>query len=471
VDNVVRVAASDNRDRLASFSNYGPNTVQIAAPGASIFSTLPNNNYGYLSGTSMAAPFVTGALALAWDLNPTWNYQQVIQRVLSTVAVLPSLAGRVSTGGRLDLAAALADGGDPPPPPADETGPRVTGISAVADQSGIWALRLTFSEAIDPASFSTQKVASLAGPSGALAPVSVTPLAGTNNQFDVTFAKQAKTGSYTLVVGPDIRDLAGNAMDQNQNGVCGEMPADRFSGAVNYSASTIYASKDVPKNILDLQTVGSTITIGVSVPISDLNVRIDISHTWVGDLRLRLRGPTGKEIVLVDRRGGGGHNFAATLFDDQAGQSIVQGSAPFAGEFRPEGALAAFNATNAKGYWHLYVEDKAAGNIGTLTGWSLIFNSSSGAASVGAKGGEAARNAWFRALVHRGSGADFRPLFSGNGAALAEQWQRIGKLEGVISRRANPPVRIMPMRAPKAAPAPLQSVADPFALPVLVHLT
>jgi subtilisin family serine protease len=114
-DNVLAVAATDRNNQLASFSNYG-STVELAAPGVSILSTTPNSSYAYYSGTSMATPHVTGAVALLWDLHPDWSYGQVINRILSAVDPLPSLAGKVATGGRLDVGRAIVGSGPTPAP-------------------------------------------------------------------------------------------------------------------------------------------------------------------------------------------------------------------------------------------------------------------------------------------------------------------------------------------------------------------
>ena len=98
--NVVSVAASDSSDRLATFSNYGANTVNLAAPGVSIYGTLPGGKYGYLSGTSMATPEVAGVAALAWAADPNATVAQVRNALLQGVDKIPALAGKVSSGGR-----------------------------------------------------------------------------------------------------------------------------------------------------------------------------------------------------------------------------------------------------------------------------------------------------------------------------------------------------------------------------------
>ena len=109
LDNVVTVASTTTNDNLAASSNYGATSVRLGAPGEGIWSTFGATDSFYLSdsGTSMAAPFVTGALALMLAEYPDETYQQVINRVLSATDPLPALAGKCSTGGRLNLRKAL----------------------------------------------------------------------------------------------------------------------------------------------------------------------------------------------------------------------------------------------------------------------------------------------------------------------------------------------------------------------------
>lgn len=106
-DNVIRVAASDKNDNLSSFSNYGSKTVDLAAPGSSIYSTLNENKYGSKSGTSMAAPLVSGVLATMIALRPDLTYRQLKGVLLETVDVRQGMRGRVATGGRINSYKAL----------------------------------------------------------------------------------------------------------------------------------------------------------------------------------------------------------------------------------------------------------------------------------------------------------------------------------------------------------------------------
>lgn len=105
--NIISVAATDASDVLASFSNYGASTVDIAAPGVSIYSTSPGGGYRTLSGTSMACPHVAGACALVYAAHPTMSWVDVRSAILNNVDGIASLTGKVATGGRLNIARAL----------------------------------------------------------------------------------------------------------------------------------------------------------------------------------------------------------------------------------------------------------------------------------------------------------------------------------------------------------------------------
>lgn len=106
-DNLIAVAATNRHDQLASFSNYGHLTVDLAAPGAAIYSTAPAQRYATFSGTSMASPHVAGAAALAWNLFPTASYADVRDALFAAVDPLASLSGKVATSGRLNARGTL----------------------------------------------------------------------------------------------------------------------------------------------------------------------------------------------------------------------------------------------------------------------------------------------------------------------------------------------------------------------------
>jgi subtilisin family serine protease len=107
-DCVVSVAAIDSGGGIASFSNYGAAGVDLGAPGVSVMSTLPADTYGSYSGTSMATPHVSGAAALCAASTPGLTAQQIRVALLGSVTATGSLAGKTTTGGRLDVSAMRA---------------------------------------------------------------------------------------------------------------------------------------------------------------------------------------------------------------------------------------------------------------------------------------------------------------------------------------------------------------------------
>ena len=102
-DCVVAVASINSTGARSSFSSYGATTVDIGAPGEGIISTVPNDAYANYSGTSMATPHVTGAIALCESVNPAITPEQIRSALMSTAVPTASLAGRVVNGGRLDV--------------------------------------------------------------------------------------------------------------------------------------------------------------------------------------------------------------------------------------------------------------------------------------------------------------------------------------------------------------------------------
>jgi len=102
IDNIIAVAATDDNDDLASFSNYGPYSVDVAAPGVSIYSTVPNDSYEYKQGTSMATPYVAGLAALIKSYDSSLTWQQIRNRILSGADQKVSLEGKILTGARIN---------------------------------------------------------------------------------------------------------------------------------------------------------------------------------------------------------------------------------------------------------------------------------------------------------------------------------------------------------------------------------
>ena len=107
--NIISVTATSQMDKLPWFANYGVRNVDLAAPGVRILSTFPNGKYGYLDGTSMAAPHVSGALAMLKSSYSELSAVQLKHRILAATDAQPALEDKCQTGGRLNVYRALND--------------------------------------------------------------------------------------------------------------------------------------------------------------------------------------------------------------------------------------------------------------------------------------------------------------------------------------------------------------------------
>jgi subtilisin family serine protease len=112
VPNIISVAASDQSDQRAAFSNFGSTSVDVAAPGVYILSTIPAfiapNGYDFFNGTSMAAPHVSGLGGLLFGYYPHFNQHQVIATILTTTDLVPSMIGSIGSAGRINAYRAIS---------------------------------------------------------------------------------------------------------------------------------------------------------------------------------------------------------------------------------------------------------------------------------------------------------------------------------------------------------------------------
>ena len=192
--NVVAVAATDNNDMLASFSNFGATTVHLGAPGVDVLSTTRNNTYSYFSGTSMATPHVSGAAALVLSAC-SLDTAGVKSNLLNNVDLLGSLSGRVLTNGRLNVDKAIRACSAPPTPdfsvfatPASHTikrGQSTTYGVTIARSGG-------FGDSVD---------LSVAGlPAGAAVSFASNPATGSSSTLTVTTLRSTPDGTYAVTI-------------------------------------------------------------------------------------------------------------------------------------------------------------------------------------------------------------------------------------------------------------------------------
>lgn len=150
LSNILAVAAVNNLGNLASFSNYGVNSVDVAAPGQDIISSIPTDmgSYSYLSGTSMAAPHVSGAAALVYSLNPSITPTSAKTKIMQSVKKLSSLNGKVLSGGLLNAGSVVSSPDDEIPGTALPSSSVKNSLSTASDRDDVFYVNLKKSEKI-----------------------------------------------------------------------------------------------------------------------------------------------------------------------------------------------------------------------------------------------------------------------------------------------------------------------------------
>jgi len=134
-------------------------------------------------------------------------------------------------------------------------------------------------------------------------------------------------------------------------------------------------TNSTPQAISDLFTVTSEIVVPPSkmiTVITDVDVVVDITHTFDADLDVFLTSPVGTVVELFTDVGDSEDNFTNTILDDEAATAIVDGIAPFSGSFRPEGSLSDFDSQSSVGTWVLSITDDVAADEGVLNEWSIV---------------------------------------------------------------------------------------------------
>ncbi len=362
---VINIAATDRNGNRATYSNFGA-SIDVAAPGGmggadgvastkNAGTTTPGaDNYAYSAGTSMAAPHVAGVAALMFSVNPNLTPDEVETILKDTARSFPS-GSTCSTSncgaGIIDARAAVdaaQGGGNPPPPPPGNNsltkGVAKTGLSGAKDSE----TRFTF----DVPAGATNVTFNMSGGTGD-ADLYVkfgsepTVSAGTTGQCrpykngnveSCTYAT-TQAGTYHVML-RGYSSYSGVSLVADYTEQTTPPPGGGTDSVTNNTNVTIS----------DNRTVSSSVNVSGRTSIGDIDIKVDIKHTYIGDLTVKIIAPDGKSATLHNRTGGSADDINTTY-------SI--------------GASAVNNSGN--GTWKLQVQDSASGDTGYIDSWTLTF--------------------------------------------------------------------------------------------------
>jgi cellulose 1,4-beta-cellobiosidase len=245
---MVAVAATDDRDQLAAFSNYGASSVHLGAPGVDIFSTTRNNTYSWFSGTSMATPHVSGTAVLVLSVCAL-DTAALKSNLLSNVDPIASLAGITTTGGRLNANKAIRACSAPPtgPPPAP------TGLTA---SGGNAQVSLSWTGSAGATSYNVKRSTVSGGSYSNIA----TGVATTS------YTDSTVTNGTTYYYVVSAVNSFGESPNSNQASATPQAPVGDFSLSATPSSSTVrrFASTTYTVQVTPSGGFSGTVTFSVS---------------------------------------------------------------------------------------------------------------------------------------------------------------------------------------------------------------
>jgi uncharacterized delta-60 repeat protein len=346
-------AVSSGNEFFTVGSVQGMNNI-AARPHAIAVGAVYDANIGGFS-------YGSGAIANTTAVDRITPFTQRHSQLLHILAPGAAITGANATGGTVTQHG------------TSQASPHISGIAVLAQQVAVQELgrRLTVDEFRD-----------LLQSSGAILND------GDDEDDNVTNTNLNFSRVDVFALGEAILELEGGSLsgtvfnDQNGDGSNAGDPGltgwtvymDSNNNSSIDTGSSTHVSTNVPVSIAatGIPAVQSTNTVtGVPGVITDLNVTLNISHTWNEDLAVFLTAPDGTVVQLFSGLGGSSDNFTNTSLDDEAGSSITTGSAPFTGTFRPQGLLSAFDGRNANGVWVLDVGDTFNGDGGAINSWSM----------------------------------------------------------------------------------------------------
>ena len=152
--------------------------------------------------------------------------------------------------------------------------------------------------------------------------------------------------------------------------------SDLSNNTIEVDVVNVSCSSDTNSNIMAIGPDSGTVTSSIitfvdEFFVSDVNVTVNLNHTYDGDIDIKLVGPDNSVVMLSDRHGGSGNDYINTIFDDEAATSITSGTPPYTGSFQPDGNLSDFNGLSTLGDWTLVITDNANADGGNLNSWTI----------------------------------------------------------------------------------------------------